>query len=78
MLDVIAQPTPKTDADYEAMTNQLLQEMHALNALMEKNAHPDRADMERLKAETRALREEGQRLQASVEAALDRLIQTKR
>ena len=70
---------PLSDAEYEAMADQLLQDIHALNT---PEGNPNRAEnyrreMSRLKAESEQLRQEGLRLQAELTACLDRLFQIK-
>lgn len=56
------------------MCDQLLRDMRALNAQMD----DDRSESERIKAETKVLRDEGLRLQAKIWAALDQLQATGR
>jgi hypothetical protein len=48
---VLPQPTLKTAADYEAAIDQCLAEMQRLREKMDR----DQADIDRLKAETRAI-----------------------
>ncbi len=63
---VSVQPTPQAATDYEAMIEQLLNEMTHLNEQM----LPDRADINRLKTETGALRAETRALLSGMGAQL--------
>ena len=65
----VAPAKPLSDAEYEAITDQLLRDMYAQNALMEK----DRVQINCLKDETRQLREESLRLEKENKAILARL-----
>jgi hypothetical protein len=61
-----AQTTPQTTAKYEAEFETLMQEAMRLNALMAQ----DRVGIERLKAETREIRDETRALLTSIGAKL--------
>jgi predicted nucleic acid-binding Zn-ribbon protein len=60
---------PRTDAEYEAAIEQMLAEMRRLNERMK----DDQTAIERLKAETRALKEETDAVKARLRARLDAL-----
>lgn len=61
---ISAQPLPQNAADYEAAVEQLLAEVKRLNQHMQS----DRADIERLKDETRTLKAETRALLLSMGA----------
>lgn len=63
---VSAQAAPQTTAEYEAEFELLMQEAARLNELMAK----DRVDIERLKTETREIRDETRDLLVSMGARL--------
>lgn len=65
----LTKPKRKTNADYEAIADQLLTNMQHLEMLMQS----DRVEIDRLKAETHLLREEGLRLETETRATLSRL-----
>ena len=69
---VSAQTAPPTTAEYEAEFDLLMQEATRLNELMAK----DRVEIERLKAETKVIRDETQAL--SVDMTSDRQVQKQR
>ena len=52
MSDTLTQPKPKTDADYEESVRQLLAEMSRVEEQMDRS----RAESERLKLETQAIK----------------------
>lgn len=62
MSDILTQPSPQTDADYEATVQELLAEM----SRMEEQMDSDRTESERLKFETQVIK-------ATTEAKLIRL-----
>lgn len=67
MADTIsAQTAPQTTAEYEAEFELLMQEAARLNELMAK----DRVEIERLKAETKVIRDETRVLLVSIGAKL--------
>lgn len=57
MTDILTQPTPQTESEYEAALNQMFAEMHSLNEQMRR----DQADIDRLKAESEAYKAENER-----------------
>lgn len=61
---VLAQTAPQTTAEYEAQFELLMQEAARLNELMAR----DRAEIERLKAETREIRDETRAMLTSMGA----------
>lgn len=61
-----AQTPPQTTAEYEAEFELLMQEAARLNELMAK----DRVEIERLKAETKVIRDETRAVFASIGARL--------
>ena len=61
-----AQTAPQTTAEYEAEFEMLMQEAARLNELMAE----DRIEIERLKAETKVIRDETRTLLASIGAKL--------
>ena len=61
-----AQTVPQTTAEYEAEFDLLMQEATRLNELMAK----DRIEIERLKAETKVIRDETRALLVSIGAKL--------
>ena len=65
----LTKPKRKTTADYEAEVDQLLADMRGLEMLMQS----DRNEIDRLKAETRLLREESYRLETETRETLSRL-----
>ena len=67
-----AQTTPQTTAEYEAEFELLMQEAARLNELMAE----DRVEIERLKAETKVIRDETRAL--SVDMILNRQVQKQR
>ena len=67
-----AQPAPQTIAEYEAEFELLMQEAARLNELMAK----DRVEIERLKSETKVIRDETRALSADVTS--DRQVQKQR
>jgi hypothetical protein len=70
MSDLASSPSaPETAGDYEAALDQLLAEMRLINEQMQK----DRVDIDRLKAETHALKVESATLEADMRAMLARL-----
>jgi hypothetical protein len=64
MSDVITQPNPKTDADYDAMVTKMLEEMSRLEEVMDKA----RDERNRIKLENAVIK-------ASTQAKLARLEQ---
>ena len=62
MSDILTKPTPQTDADYEAIAQELLAEMNRLEEQMDS----DRTESERLRFETQIIK-------ATIEAKLARL-----
>ena len=67
-----AQAAPQTTAEYEAEFERLMQEAARLNELMGQ----ERIEIERLKAETKVIRDETRAL--SVDMTLDRQVQKQR
>ena len=72
MQDVVSSPEftlppNATDAEYEALFEQMLAEMRRLNARMD----GDRADIERLKAETQVIKASIDARLAQIQALLD-------
>jgi hypothetical protein len=59
----------RTEAEYEALFARQMAEIQFLNERMQR----DRADIDRLKIETDALKAEGARLEAETQAILTRL-----
>jgi peptidoglycan hydrolase CwlO-like protein len=62
---------PRTDAEYEAIIEQMLREMQHLNQKMQE----DQAEIERLKAETRILKAETEAIKARTQARLNSLME---
>lgn len=83
MTDILTQPTPQTESEYEAAFNQMFAEMHSLNEQMRR----DQVDIDRLKLEADAykveaarhkteaeqLKSEGDILTVEIRATLERL-----
>lgn len=63
MTDILTQPTPQTDAEYEATLAQLLIEMHSLNEQIQR----DQVDIYRLRAESATYKAASQRLKTEGE-----------
>ena len=66
---VITKSKRNSTANYEAIADQLLADMHHLETLMQS----DRIEIDRLKSETHLLREEATRLETETRATLSRL-----
>jgi hypothetical protein len=66
MNDILTQPTPQTEAEYEAAFAQLLSEMQRIREQMDS----DQADIERLKAERYSLKAETRAMLAALKAML--------
>ena len=69
----IALTQPMTDAAYEAIADQLLQDMRVMNKQIERN----HTEIERIKQETARLQSESMTLSANNYALLDRLKATR-
>lgn len=63
------QPEPKTETEYKAMMEQMLEEMQRLNQKMQ----ADQAEIERLDAETEIIKAEIDVIKARTQARLDTL-----
>jgi predicted nucleic acid-binding Zn-ribbon protein len=69
MDDVLLQRTPRTTAEYKAAIDALLAEMDRLDHKMAQ----DRIEIDRLKAETAAIKAEGQAIADRTQARLEAL-----